>query len=233
MRPTQRQKLYCYVDEAGQDPASSAFIVVAVVSAQEQEKLRQTLLKIEHEAGTGHRKWHKSRPGRRLGYLDMVLEKNVGRGEVFYGSYPKPLPYFFPFLEVLEHAIKVKAAKPYIAQVFVDGIDHKKAVELTNALRLCGISLELVRSRRDESEPLIRLADMWAGCIRSALIGGTEEQAFLKNAIRMKCLMPTKENAPSTGRFLSRLSSRCREANLCQAGRPSPRIWLHRKVLKR
>jgi hypothetical protein len=67
--------------------------------------------------------------------------------------------------------------------VFVDGIDRKKAAELTNALRLRGVSLELVRSRRDESEPLIRLADRWAGCIRRALSGHREEQALFERAL--------------------------------------------------
>jgi hypothetical protein len=196
MLTSQRQKLYCYVDETGQDTTSSVFIVVAVVSAQEQEQLRQALVEVEQAAGTGHRKWHKSRPARRLRYLNLVLEKNLGRGEVFFGSYPKPLPYFFPFLDVLEHAIKLKAVTPYIARVFVDGIDHKKAVELTNALRIRGVSLEMVRSRRDESEPLIRLADMWAGCLRGALLRGAEEQGLLKRALETKYLRPTRENAP-------------------------------------
>jgi hypothetical protein len=35
-------------------------------------------------------------------------------------------------------------------------------VDLTNALRTRGVSLELVKDRRDEDEPLIRLADLWA-----------------------------------------------------------------------
>jgi hypothetical protein len=99
---------------------------------------------------------------------------------VFFGSYQKPLPYFFPFLEVLEHAIKAKGGPYYTARVFVDGIDRQKAGELTNALRLRGVSLELVKSRRDESEPLIRLADMWAGCIRAALQGSPGEQNILE-----------------------------------------------------
>jgi hypothetical protein len=101
-----------------------------------------------------------------------------------------------PFIEVIEYAVKVKAEHPYVARVFVDGIDHKKAVELTNALRLRGVSLELVKSRRDESEPLIRLADMWAGCVRSAMIGGTEEQGLLKTARQRNYLQPSKEKAP-------------------------------------
>jgi hypothetical protein len=176
-------------------PLQMFFIAVAVVSAQEQEQLRLALLAIEHAAGTGRRKWHKSRPERRLHYLNLVLGKSAGRGDVFYGSYPKPLPYFFPILEVLEHAIKLKAVKPYTARVFVDGIDRRKAVELTNELRLRDVSLELVRSRRDESEPLIRLADMWAGCSRSALLGATEEQSLLQKALETNYLRPTKENA--------------------------------------
>ena len=51
----------------------------------------------------------------------------IARGEIFFGSYPKPLPYFFPLLEVLEEAIRVKAIPPYTARVYVDGIDRKKA----------------------------------------------------------------------------------------------------------
>ncbi|MGH9417021.1 MAG: hypothetical protein ACRD01_10375 [Terriglobales bacterium] len=81
-------------------------------------------------------------------------------------------------IEVLAHAIQAKAGKAKIARVYVDGIDRQKARELTNALRAKGLSLELVMSRRDESEPLIRLADMWAGCIRAA-IGGADAEATI------------------------------------------------------
>ena len=170
------QKLYCYVDETGQDTSSDIFVVVAVVSAREQEPFRQALLDIEHLAGTGRRKWHKSRSARRLLYLTLALERHLGRGEIFFGSYPKPLPYFFPLLEVLEQAIRIKAVPPYSARVYVDGIDHKKAAELTNALRLRGISLEMVKGRRDESEPIIRLADRWAGCIREHCTGNLRKK---------------------------------------------------------
>jgi hypothetical protein len=126
MLTSQRQKLYCYVDETGQDHASSVFIVVAVVSAQEQEQLRQALTEVEQAAGTGQRKWHKSRPARRLRYLSLVLERNIGYGEVFFGSYTKPRPYFFPFLEVLEHAIKLKAVSPMSHGFLLTGLTARR-----------------------------------------------------------------------------------------------------------
>ena len=108
-----RQKLYCYVDETGQDYASSVFVVVAVVSAAAQDELREALTQIEQISGTGHRKWHKSSAARRLRYLNLVFEKRLATGDVFFGSYRKALPYFLPFVEVLERAIKLKA-EPFL-----------------------------------------------------------------------------------------------------------------------
>jgi len=55
-------------------------------------------------------------------------------------------------------------------------------MELTNALRATGISLRMVKGCRDEAEPIIRLADMWAGCIRSALLGRKDTQDVLERA---------------------------------------------------
>ena len=61
----------------------------------------------------------------------------------------------------------------------------------------------MVRSRRDESEAIIRLADMWAGCIRAALLGRAEEQALLQRASEKNYIIRTKEKTPETrGQFI-------------------------------
>ena len=198
MPATPKKKLYCYVDETGQDPALSVFIVVAVVSAGDQERLRDGLVAIEEAAGVAQ---HNSKPARRLRYIELALERNLGGGEVFFGSYRKPLPFFLPMLEVVEQAIRAKASASYEARVFVDGIDQKKAAELTNALRLHGVSLGMVRGRRDESEPIIRLADMWAGCIRGAILGRAEERALLERATEAELHHAHKRKNPLRGVF--------------------------------
>ena len=176
------RKLYCYVDETGQDIGSEFFVVVAVVSDEEQDLLRNQLLKIESLSKIGKRKWHKSRPDRRKRYLQLVLEREISKGEVYFGRFKKPLPYFLPMMETIERAILNKAKENYKAIVYIDGIDKKKAAEMTNALRLRGIKLELVRSRRDESEPVIRLADRWAGCIRAAFLDRKDEKEIFEEA---------------------------------------------------
>ena len=182
------QKIYCYIDETGQDAGSDFFVVVVIATDKEQNLLRRKLLEIESLTKIGQRKWHKSQFKRNKYYIQLVIKKEIGKREVFFGRYKKPIPYFFPMLETIEKAILDKAEKDYKSIIYVDGIDKKKAAELTNALRLRKIKLEFVRSARDESEPLIRLADRWAGCIRAAFLDRTEEKAILAKAKKINYL---------------------------------------------
>lgn len=176
------QKLYCYVDETGQDVGSEFFIVVAIVSDKKQDLLRRNLYKIESLTKIGKRKWHKSSSERKKQYLQLVIKEEICRGEIYFGHYRKPIPYFLPMLDTIEKAILDKVKDDYKSIVYVDGIDKKKAKELTNALRIKKIRLSLVRSVRDESEPLIRLADRWAGCIRASFLDKKEYKDIFKNA---------------------------------------------------
>jgi len=97
------------------------------------------------------------------------------------------------FEEAIRHAARKSA---YKATVYVDGIDRKKSLELTNALRSHGIQLRRVRSARDESEPTIRLADMWAGCARSALLGNKQTRELIAIAERGRHLLITTFKKP-------------------------------------
>lgn len=191
-----RQRIYCYVDESGQDVKSDYFIVVAVANDQNQENLRNQLLKIETETKIGIRKWHKSSSPRKYQFLVKLIDMNILGGDIFFGRYRKPLPYFLPTLEVLGQAIKIKAKKDYSCIVYIDGIDRKKAKELTNALRFKGIKLSLVKSCRDESEPIIRLADRWAGCIRGAQLDNKKDKNLTRKAIRNKVIVDITKNLP-------------------------------------
>lgn len=182
------QKLYCYVDETGQDARSNVFIVVAVVTEEEQSQLRQQLIDAEQASGIGISKWNNASHDRRIKFLKTVLDQDIAKGDLFYSSYEKPIPYFFPLLDLVAKAIKFKAEGEYKTKVYVDGIDCKKAKELTNALRVEGISLGLVKMRRDESEPLIRLADRWAGCVRTAIEGKSEPKRVVQQVKRQEYL---------------------------------------------
>ena len=179
----QKQKIYCYVDETGQDVGSPFFVVVAVISSGDQNQLREILEDIEKETKIFKRKWYRAGHEQRQGFLNSVIQKNGLFVTVFYQQYKKPVLYFSLWVEVIYNAI-IKVAKwdEYIAKIFVDGIDRKKAAELTGSLRLRGLKLTLVQGRRDETDALIRLADRWAGCVRSGKEGDTDLKRILSIA---------------------------------------------------
>ncbi len=182
--------LYCYVDESGQDPRSAFFIVVAVTTLEPPESLRSKLIHCEDRWQIARRKWHKSRAERRMGYLRSALAAQSSGVEVCYGSYRKPSRYFAAMVDLLGGALNRRLTGRSRARIYVDGIDRKNTVALTGALRKKGLAVDLVRSRRDQSEPLIRLADMWAGCIRGGLLGGTSENELVRRAVRSRYLIP-------------------------------------------
>jgi hypothetical protein len=66
-------KLFCYVDESGQDTRGRLFIVSVVVSSQEREELREVCAEFEQETGKGRLKWVDAEPRRRLAYLQQAL----------------------------------------------------------------------------------------------------------------------------------------------------------------
>lgn len=183
-----KQKIYCFVDETGQDDRSEHFVVVTVVSISEQQALKEAIARLEEQSNVGSKKWHKLRAQEREAFIDMVINAQLAAGEVFFGKFQKPLPFFLPMLETLSRAIQMIAPDNHQAIVYVDGIDKKKAAELTNALRLKGVKTKHVRSARDESEPLIRLADRWAGCIRSSLEGSESATSLVVRAIEIEYL---------------------------------------------
>ncbi|MBI4253262.1 DUF3800 domain-containing protein [Candidatus Uhrbacteria bacterium] len=152
------QKLYCYVDESGQDPSSRFFVVAVIVSASDQQMIREELEQLERVSGTGHKKWHKVRQKNRIAFLERALGEGIAHGLVYVAWYRKPALYFFTMLDAIEKAIRTSVQADYQARIYVDGIDQQKALELTSALRIRGISLRLIQGSRDESEPLIRLA---------------------------------------------------------------------------
>lgn len=122
----------------------------------------------------------------------MVLDKKIATSGVYFIRVKKPVPYFAPMLRILEKAILDQAKGYYKATIYIDGIDKKNARAITNALRGFGIHIKQVRTARDESNSLIRLADRWAGCIRKAYENREEERKIFEQAKKQKYLKQIK-----------------------------------------
>ena len=86
------QKIYCYVDESGQDTEGMYFIVVVIILSQDSvNELEKTLERVEQETGKRKRKrarkWTDTRLKEKNAYLTRILQTPKLDRAIFYMSF--------------------------------------------------------------------------------------------------------------------------------------------------
>lgn len=167
-----KQKLYCYVDETGQDTYGEKFIVVSIVVANEREKVFDLLEEAEIKSGKTKRKWIKTRSDERDKYLKLALPQSKLKGKIFYRIFHASKEYEDLMVLVIAQAINLYIERnnitDYKTTIVIDGLKATEAKRVAKSLRLLGIKTRRVRGEKDESNSLLRLADALAGLIREA-----------------------------------------------------------------
>jgi hypothetical protein len=175
------RKFYCYVDEFGQDTRGALFVVAAVVAAEDRERVRDQLRRIEHDSGKSKRKWTKATRQQRRAYMERVMHASVLQGRLFYARFSQTIDYLPCVLHTAGRAITITASEqPYQATVLIDGLQKGERQRVGRGLRQLKIAAKKVRGLRDESDEFIRLADAAAGFIRDYLEG----QAYIQQLYR-------------------------------------------------
>lgn len=178
------KKIYCYVDETGQDAGSKLYIVVAVIVSSNIDVLRARLQELEVATKIGSIKWHKSDYEYRIKFMEEFLRGDDEDLHIYFIQVPKPVFYYLPTVEVIQKAISAHRTSNTQAIVCIDGLDKLSGKKITNGLRTKVFKVKLAKGARDESEVLIRLADRWAGCIRMALRGNEQCRTLMVRAER-------------------------------------------------
>lgn len=178
------KKLYCYVDETGQDTVGRFFLVSVVVSGDNYEELKQNVEKIEKETNPGLSKWHKTAFKRKLAYLEKMLVNPLLKKSIFYSHYKDSKKYTDLTVLTTAKAILSNAPKDYRATVLVDGLRENETAYFAKGLRQLNINLKKVRGMREESDALLRLADNIAGFLRDAIENKPYAQELYKKAIK-------------------------------------------------
>jgi hypothetical protein len=177
------QKLFCYVDETGMDPASRLFIVSVVITAAQRAALLADLDTIERVSGKGRHKWTHTRPAARAAYIARVVNHHGLQGALYYATYPTAGDY--PVRTVLTVARAITRAAPPDAKatVFVDGLRKSQYHWFGTELRHLAIKTKKVRGvHADEADALMRLADALCGFVRAALAGDPNFAPLLSQA---------------------------------------------------
>lgn len=168
---TDMQKLYCYVDESGQDTKGGLFIVAIVVLEKDRDALLSFCEKAERKSGKGKFKWGKAKHNLRMQYLRQVFSDDRFKGNLRYSLFRESTDYDAVTIMGIAKAIYwSRLSGKYTSLIYIDGLSKTKRREYCVQLRRLGLRMQQVRGiARDESNALTRLADAIAGFVRDAL----------------------------------------------------------------
>jgi len=178
------KKLYCYVDETGQDTKGRFFLVAIVITGEEREELIKELEKIEAESLKGISKWKKTSPQRRITYIERILDNRLFADKISYAAFTSGQDYQEMTIVATSKAI-ISAAplNNYEASVYVDGLSRTDRFVVGAGLRHRHVRVKRVRGITDESNALIRLADAVAGFVRDCIEGDENMKPLYQKVI--------------------------------------------------
>lgn len=162
-----KSKIYCYVDETGQDTKGKLFIVSVIIAKKDRLEIIKSLEEIEQNSGKGKTKWIRTKKEHKIGYLERILTNNLFKHKIFYSFSEDTRAYKEITLISIASAITAaKDSEDYKASIFIDGLYKSEIPKMGAGLRKIGIHTEKVRGVKDENDAIIRLADAISGLMR-------------------------------------------------------------------
>lgn len=170
-----QKKLYAYVDESGATQARECFIVVVVLVDQgEREAVERALEEAERQSGKNLHKWNKSTPHVRSEYMRLIAATWRRFAALVCRLHVHGVGHYYERTgDTILGAVR-SVSPPDGAEVVivVDGLNAEERQRMTKQVRAARLPIRLkVRGGRDESTPLLRLADALAGLIRHHRMG--------------------------------------------------------------
>ena len=180
------QKLYCYVDETGQETVGAIFIVSIVVIDKEKDQLLKLCEQLETLSGKHKDKWGATKHDRRMRYLRHIFADDRFKGKLRYSLFRHTREYDASSVEAIAKAVLWdKPVKSYTSIIYVDGLSKTKRRDYAVALRRFGIPIRKVMGvAKDESNAFTRLADSIAGFVGDASIGRFKEITELCDRVK-------------------------------------------------
>ena len=169
-----KQKIYCYVDETGQDTQGQFFIVSVIVTGEMRDRLGARLEEIEKATRKGNVKWIRSRSLFRLAYMKAVLSDPLFKNTLHFSHYEQTKKYMVLTVLATARAIATVPDRG-VAAVYVDGLPKSRVQWFSTELRRLSVrTSKVVGVRKEESDAFIRLADAYCGFVRQALMAADE-----------------------------------------------------------
>ena len=158
------KRIDLYFEESGQD-TRGRFFIVAGVAVDKIDEFRKLCESYERISGKRKKKWSKAHKDKRLAYLRSAISGAASlKVTLFYSVFYETTDYDEATIKGIAKTLRRLSPFNFRAYVYVDGLGKAKCRSYKTNLRKLGYPVEKVSGiRKDENEPLIRLADAVAG----------------------------------------------------------------------
>ncbi len=99
-------KLYCYVDETGQDTKGKLFVVSVVITGKERREIVKYLERIENDTEKRATKWKNTHIKKKIDYIERIANGDVFKGKIFYRLSKNTISYKEATILAVASAIK-------------------------------------------------------------------------------------------------------------------------------
>lgn len=174
-------KLYCFVDETGQDTEGKLFLVAVVLKEQEHiMSIQNKLEKIEKSTKKNLLKWTKTPFKVSKHYLDELMRLKELKEAIFYSTYHNTKSYTVLTAQTIAKAVFARKVDDYRVNIIIDGLNKKEMEKVRKELKKLKVHYKKIKGMRDEQNVFLRLADAIAGFLRDYV----EKQTYTKFLFR-------------------------------------------------
>lgn len=184
------QKIYCFVDESGQDTLGKFFVVAILVIKDKKDEIGDFATEYEIKSGKNNVKWSKAIHSKRMDFISKLFSNESMKGSLFYSLHQSFDYDYFMILSIAKVANKIEKKNDQKLAVYIDGLTKTKIKMYSNELRKLGIRNCKVKGvRKDENNVFIRVVDSVAGFIRLALYKKDAEcKKIFNRIVKLKVL---------------------------------------------
>lgn len=174
-------KLYCYVDETGQDTKGDLFLVAIVLKEiAGLEILEKKLEEVEMRTGKKRFKWKKISRNIKKKYLEELIQVKELKNTIFYATYQASKEYSKLTSFTIAKAVLARESKNYTVTVIIDGLNDAERDVIREELKKLKIKYRKIRGMKDEQSIYLRLSDAMAGFLREVYEGEEYTKQFMK-----------------------------------------------------
>lgn len=185
-------KLYCFVDETGQDTRGDFFLVVVVLKDKDIIPiLEKQLENIEIDSGKRKLKWKKTKNSIKNKYLNALVSLKNLKKSIYYSVYKDSKEYSKLTSLTIAKAVLDKNEGNYSVTVIIDGLNDKERQVVRKELKSLKIKYKKIRGMKDEQSVFLRLADSFAGFLRDANEGAKYTKMYVKQFISSQTIVET------------------------------------------